>query len=317
MTGAVVATLVTGALAATTVGPADAHTPLSAAHQVAARAAAPKPATFQVASFNVLGASHTPEGNKRASGATRIVWAHQLLVKHGVDVAGFQEMQASQLTKFLAITDGKWATYPGLSGKRIDSENSIGWRTARFELVQSTMLNIPYFNGNPRAMPLVLLRDKKTGVMAYFTNYHNPAETAKYKNQGKWRVAASKIEIALQNQLAPRGLPRFVTGDMNERADYFCRVTAAAPLKAARPTSVWKHGTCSAGKPRAVDWILGAKKVTFSGYNEDRSALDEKTTDHPVITTSVTVDPARLPRAFASTPPAPIVPAVSWQGLPG
>ena len=309
--------------AATAGGPASAA-PLAGQVPGQARALAgvparegvtPAPTSFKVATFNVLGASHTPPGGKRASGTVRIGYAHQLLWKHRVDVAGFQELQASQLATFLTVTKGHWAVYPGVSGKRIDSENSIGWRTDRFDLVQSTMLTIPYFNGQPRAMPLVLLREKTTGMMAYFTNYHNPAETAKYRNQGKWRLAASKIEIALQNQLAPSGLPRFVTGDMNERAPYFCRVTAAAPLKAARPTSVWKNGTCSAGKPRAVDWILGATKVAFSRYDEDRSDLVDKTTDHPVITATATVDPASLPRAFAPTPPAPVVPALSWKGV--
>jgi hypothetical protein len=32
------------------------------------------------------------------------------------------------------------------------------------------------------------------------------------------------------------------------------------------------------------------------------------TTDHPVISTTVTVDPNRLPRAWAATPPPPVVP---------
>ena len=60
---------------------------------------APKPASFNLASFNVLGASHTLNGARgMASGAVRIVRANQLLERHHVDVAGFQEMQASQLT---------------------------------------------------------------------------------------------------------------------------------------------------------------------------------------------------------------------------
>ena len=53
-------------------------------------------------------------------------------------------------------------------------------------------MNIPYFNGSPRPMPVVLLRDKATGMMAYFANFHNPADTAQYHNQGKWRAEATR-----------------------------------------------------------------------------------------------------------------------------
>ncbi len=298
VTAGLMATALAGVLAVSVVEPASSAVPARRG---------PQAAHFTISSFNVLGASHTPTGSRRAAGSTRIVWANRLLEKHHVDVAGFQELQATQLSKFLAITRGAWAVYPGLQLRQIDSENSIGWRTDKFELVQATTVNIPYFNGTPRAMPVVLLRDKATGMMGYFSNFHNPADTGKYRNQGRYRAAATAVEIAVHNQLYRRGIPRFMTGDMNERAPYFCRVTKESPLKAARPTSVRKKGVCHADRPRAVDWILGAHKVTFSHYSEDRSSLVGKTTDHPVISSDVTVDPARLPRAWSTTPPAPYV----------
>jgi hypothetical protein len=261
---------------------------------------------FTVSSFNVLGASHTPPGGRRASGAIRIGYASRLLTRHHVDVVGFQELQASQLTRFLALTAGTWAVYPGLHGARkVDSENSVGWRTGTFDLVSATTVNIPYFDGHPRAMPVVLLREKSSGMLAYFANFHNPGDTSRYRHQARWRLAATEVEIALQRRLAATGIPRIMTGDMNDRAAYFCRVTAGAPLKAARPTSVRKNGVCSAGRPRAVDWILGSHRVTFGGYVEDRSALVARTTDHPVIVSDVTVDPARFPNAWAATPSVP------------
>ena len=189
------------------------------------RRAVPPSATYTVSSFNVLGASHTPAGGAAPTGATRIIWAKQLLEQHRVDVAGFQEMQASQLTKFLQITAGAWALYPGFTLRARDSENSIGWRTDKFDLVQATTVNIPYFNGTPRPMPIVLLREKATGLMPYFTNFHNPADTAQYRNQGKWRAEATRDrDRAAQPARPPSGIPRFMTGDMNERAPYFCRV---------------------------------------------------------------------------------------------
>jgi len=276
------------------------------------RRATPPTATFTVSSFNVLGASHTPPGSSRASGTTRIVWAKQLLDQHHVQVAGFQEMQAVQYTKFAQIAGSSWALYPGLTMLKRDSENSIGWRTDTFDLVWASTVKIPYFNGSLRSMPVVLLREKSTGMLAYFANVHNPADTSTYPNQGAYRAEATRMEIALQNLIAPTGIPRFLTGDMNERASYFCRVTKEAPLKAARPNSIWVNGVCSAGRPRAVDWILGSTEVPWSNYIEDRSALVAKTTDHPMIIGDATIDTATFPSALTATPPAPIVPGTTF-----
>jgi hypothetical protein len=295
-----VALLMAAVLSLATVEPAVSST----------RRIAPPTATFTVSSFNVLGASHTPVGGKRAVGTTRIVWANQLLDQHHVDVVGFQEMQAVQLTAFLKLTAGAWSVYPGFALRQRDTENSIGWRTDEFDLVSATTVNIPYFNGNPRAMPVVLLRDKVSGLMTYVANFHNPADTAQYPNQGKWRTEATRIEVALQNQLTRTGIPRLMTGDMNERAPYFCRVTKESPVKAARG-GYWRDNVCYANKPRAVDWIFGSQRLTFSSYLEDRSPLVAKTTDHPVIATDVTVDSAVFPNAAAVEPPPPLVPAVS------
>jgi len=273
------------------------------------------PGHFRVASFNVLGASHTPAGGKRAVGTTRIVWANQLLNRHGVDVAGLQEFQASQYMKFMEITQGAWAAYPGLQLKTIDSENSIIWRTAKFDLVNASTVNIPYFDGSPRAMPVVLLRDKASGMLTYFTNFHNPADTAQHHNQGHWRSIATDIEIKLQNQLMRTGVPHIMTGDMNDRSAYFCAVSAKSYTAAARPGTYRSHGLrgpCHADKPRAVDWILGAQRMTYSNYVEDRSHLVDITTDHPVIVSSVDVTPQMLPNGWLADAPARLVPRVSW-----
>jgi hypothetical protein len=268
------------------------------------------PGHYTVSSFNVLGATHTKPGGRRAPGTTRIGWAYQLLQRHHVDVAGFQELQAVQLRRLLEVSGGTWDFYPGLSGRLIDSENSVGWRTDAFDLVSATTVNIPYFDGKPRAMPLVLLREKDSGMMTYFANYHNPADGVGHGNQARFRRAATNVQIALQNQIVVQGIPRVVTGDMNERAPYFCYVTARAPLKAARPSSYRRNGSCYANRPRAVDWILGSLWTSFENYIEDRGPLVDKTTDHPMIISDVTVDPHRLPNGWQVTPPPPVVPRV-------
>jgi hypothetical protein len=297
------ATLLAGVLTVTATGasPADA----------AAKRRVPS-TTFTVSTFNLLGSSHTPLGGKRAPGTTRIVWANQLLEKHGVDVAGFQEMQADQYTKFMQITSTvdpytgiavpSWGVYPGLSLRKRDSENSIGWRLSKFDLVQATTFTIPYFDGNPRPMPLVLLREKSSGMMFWVMNVHNPADTAQYHHQQKWRTIAKQVEARIQTQLIGTGLPRLFTGDMNERATFYCTMKESTALRFARE-GIYRNGVCDALKPRAVDWISGAIKLRFSNYTEDRSALVAKTTDHPVLSSDVTMGADKFPRSTSSVAP--------------
>lgn len=255
---------------------------------VATPTALPPPTLdFALTSFNVLGASHTSGSGKRpgmASGAVRAVRAAELIRRHGSDVVGFQELQGSQLTALRKHTDLDF--YPGFALG--DPENSIGWRRDRFVAVEKHTVSIPYFNGGRRNMPFVKLRSLTTGLEAWFANFHNPAETAQFHQQQRYREEATRIEVSLANQLITRtGLPVFVTGDMNERSTYFCRFTAGAPMVAARGGS--NNGRCLAGKPRAVDWIFGSQGVEFLSYDEDRSHLVDITTDHPVITARVRI----------------------------
>jgi hypothetical protein len=242
---------------------------------------------FVISTFNVLGASHTSPTGKdpgRASGPVRAVRAAELIRRHGADVIGFQELQRSQLLTLRRHTDLDF--YPGLAFG--DPENSIGWRREEFVAVEEHTVRIPYFDGGPRSMPFVKLRSRGTGLEAWFANFHNPAETAQYHHQQPYRDDATRIEIALADQLITRtGLPVFVTGDMNERASYFCRFTAGTPMVAARGGS--NNGRCLAGHPRAVDWIFASQGVDVLDYVEDRSHLVDITTDHPVVVARVRI----------------------------
>ncbi len=244
---------------------------------------------FTISTFNVLGAGHTTPGGSRpryASGAVRAVGAVELLRRHDADVVGFQELQASQLVALERATDLEF--WPGRHGGRRDSENSIGWRRDRWVALERRTVDIPYFEGGPRAMPVVRLRNLGTGIDAWFANFHNPADTRDHPRQQRHRDRATAIEIRLVNTLINRtGLPVLVTGDMNEKAAYFCRFTAGAPMVAARGGS--NVGRCLAGKPRAIDWIFGSQGVQFLGYVEDRSPLVDRTTDHPVVSARVRV----------------------------
>ena len=282
--------------ATTTPAPAAAQLPLAAAAQAAAasgkgrttaRTLPPAPTSFGfvISSFNMLGNSHTASGGKdarMASGTTRTHWALDVLNHHAVDVAGFQEFQTPQVREFLARAGSTYAVYPGLALGDRNAENSLAWRTSVFDVVETHTVDIPYFNGNVRQMPYVLLRHKATGALAWFINVHNPADTRQFPDQERWRDRATAIEIDLIRQLDATRTPVFITGDMNEREDYFCAMTSRTSMHAARGgTNV--GGVCDARRPRAVDWIFGSSQVSFPMYFEDRGSLVQRTTDHPVI----------------------------------
>jgi hypothetical protein len=257
---------------------------------------------FTVATFNVLGSSHTKGRGGKASGVQRLGGALQLLASHGISVVGFQEFQRDQRHAFSRRAPG-WAIYPGDALGNLSGENSIGWRKDTWVMVKPGSVPIPYFNGGVRQMPSVLLRNKQTGIQAYFSNFHNPAETGQFHNQGRFRTAATTREIALFNQLERTGIPQFVTGDMNDRAPWFCRVTGSTPLVAAAGGS--NSGGCRPPRPTQIDWIRGSPKAQFSGYTIDRSPLVRRTTDHPVIFAQVTIDALQFKNAFqprAATP---------------
>jgi hypothetical protein len=262
---------------------------------------------FTLSSFNVLGGSHTfgtGKGKKAgmAPGFVRARWAAQLIRRHGAEVVGFQELQSTQLAVLRGHTNLDF--FPGSSMRRADSENSIGWRRDRWSAVETRTVTVPYFNGNRRRMPFVRLRNKATGMEAWFANFHNPADTRRFPGQQRFRSRAADIEVALANRLThATDTPVFITGDMNDRDAYFCALTGGAPMLAARGGS--NNGDCRPENPRAVDWIFGSQGVRFTDYLEDRSELVDRTSDHPMLVARVRltrdpIDVSTLPGANGS-----------------
>ncbi len=262
--------------------------------QMAADGLAADPATFRIASFNVLGASHTaPGGNKRgyAGGTARIGWAVQLIRGNNVSVVGLQEYEKTQHAQFSRITGGGWGIYPGLQVGNKGVRNSIAWNGGVWELVEAHTIPIPYFHGNLVPMPYVLLKHKETGRLAWFINIHNPASTR--GNAQHWRDAATAKEIALMNELqAPPtsnqiGIPTFLMGDFNEKAEAFCRVTANANAQAANGGTA---SPCRLPSNHGIDWIFGSTPgVGFSNYVRMDGGLVNRISDHPMIYADVTL----------------------------
>jgi endonuclease/exonuclease/phosphatase family metal-dependent hydrolase len=247
------------------------------------------PTTFRLASLNVLGSSHTSRGGNKpryASGSSRMHGATQLLSAAGADVVGFQEFEQPQFATFMNLTHGAWSTYPGMSMGRGPVRNSVAWRTDTFDLVDRGTIPVPYFHGQRVPMPWVLLEHHATGRKIFFINIHNPASNARRGNNERWRDLGTAMEIALVNKLKPTA-PVVLMGDFNERSEAFCRVTNGGRMHAANGGAA--VGGCRPPAGSGIDWIFGTPDVAFSSYVRNKSSLVRRTTDHPLVTVTVTL----------------------------
>lgn len=248
----------------------------------------PSPATmlfnnngFVLTSMNTLGASHTDRGGdapRYPGWARRLPFVIDALNAKAVDVVGFQEFQRRQRDRFVALAGSTYGVYSSAK----DTENSIAWNKKTFTFVEGATFPVTYFNGSIRQMPYVLLRQNATGLEAYFINVHNPAETHRFRNQGKWRAEAIARERALVIQLRATGKPVFLTGDFNDRGNAFCPLTEGKLMLSADSVP---STTCALPKKAWIDWIYAAGPARFTTYERDWSLRDlHKATDHPMVT---------------------------------
>jgi endonuclease/exonuclease/phosphatase family metal-dependent hydrolase len=137
-------------------------------------------------------------------------------------------------------------------------------------------------------MPYLLLRHLPTGRTVWFANFHNPASVR--GPAAHWRRLAVARETALVNRLSARGAPVIMTGDMNDRAEFFCPLTSRSRMHAANGGS--RGGPCSPPPDMGIDWILGSPQVSFAEHRSVRGGLVSRTSDHPFVWASATVGDA-------------------------
>ncbi|MFC7493824.1 MULTISPECIES: endonuclease/exonuclease/phosphatase family protein [unclassified Nocardioides] len=243
---------------------------------------------FGIASFNMLGASHTNGKGRRAhfaNGATRAGQAASLISSLGIDVVGAQEFEPVQQSVFLSRLPS-WSVFPGQTLSVIDGTNSIAWNSSLFELVQAETIAIPYFGGRTVQMPYVLLEQRSSGQRFWVANFHNPADV--HGAAQHWRVQATNLEAELAAQLHNTGVPVLMTGDFNEHAEFYCRISSITPvLKSA--SGALPGPPCYVPPGPRVDWVLGSTPVAFSNYRELDGGPIEAITDHPVIVADVSM----------------------------
>jgi endonuclease/exonuclease/phosphatase family metal-dependent hydrolase len=263
-------------------------------HLVAAGVAAPGgvvgragASIARVATFNVLGASHTARGGNSSNhvdGRTRMRWTVKTLTQHGIDIVGMQEFEPVQETTFMRLTADSWNHFPK-SGGQAGSANVVAWRSDRWAAVASARLPVPYFHGRPIRMPYVLLEDS-AGHRVWVISVHNPADTRGPAR--RWRAAAVRAEAKLIAQLHADGTPVILTGDMNDRTRFFCAVTAMAPVNAANGGTT--SDSCRPPTPMGIDWIVGTSDVSFSGYISTKQSPIDRASDHRLVYANIALD---------------------------
>ncbi len=245
-------------------------------------------ATFQVGTFNVLGSQHTRPGGSR-SGAfppatRRTPMAANLARSHGVDVVGLQELKPDQLAGLRSRLGME--AFPGHAFGSRDTDNSILWDPGMFEKVSGGSFQIKFMNAH-RPQTVLRLRHRASGREMYFVNMHASA--------GGGRHAVSRrnghhTAVAQVNRLKQEGVPVFLLGDMNDRAEFFCRV--APPTGMIAPYGGHARGGCHPGSPPgglAVDWVLSTPGVSWSGYRHDKSPRPRGISDHPFVSATATL----------------------------
>ena len=95
---------------------------------------------------------------------------------------------------------------PGSSMGRRAGENSVAWRYRHLGDGQARAGPDPVLQRPIRPMPYVLLRHKETGVQAYFSTFHNPADIGA-QPAALTATRPRDAEIKLFNQLEATGHP--------------------------------------------------------------------------------------------------------------
>lgn len=246
----------------------------------------PEPAPFEVriGSFNVLGSQHTAPGGDRRRfppASTRSVGAANLMAKHGVDIVGTQELQDDQLRAIQSRTGME--AYPGLGWGVAETDNSILYDGDRFEFVEGSRFTIP-FMGRPRPQPILKLRERATGREFYVVNTHLSAGGGRYLTE---RRSGMGTLVNLMGELKATGLPVLLTGDMNDREEFYCRVVSPAGMVAPNGGS-YASGCQPPPSPLPVDWVVGSG-VSWSGYWRDTTPVTNRISDHFFISATARV----------------------------
>ncbi|WP_181312352.1 endonuclease/exonuclease/phosphatase family protein [Nocardioides campestrisoli] len=243
------------------------------------------PFEMVIGSFNVLGSQHTAPGGDRRRfppASVRNGQAVGYIRGHGVDVLGTQELQDDQLRALQSMTGME--AYPGFAWGSKETDNSILWDPGMFEFLSGEQFTIN-FVGRPRPQPIVKLKHRLTGQQFYVVNTHPSPGQGRALTE---RRNAQATTVGVINRLKADGIPVLITGDMNDRAEFYCQVVGPAGMTTPQGGSY--GGGCRPPTGHlAVDWVAGTG-VTWSNYRMDTSPVARRVSDHFFISATARVD---------------------------
>jgi len=238
----------------------------------------------RIASFNLLGASHSKNRKGYGGYRKRLQKTKRLMSHHRLSVVGVQEFQYPQRQYFFKITGRRWAVTNPPTGAQ---PNEILWRRSGWRKIRQGRLVIPYLNDQRKPMPYVLLQRKGNGRKIWFVNVHNPA--AVNGSPARNRRNAVRREAKLVAKLRRTGHAVVLMGDFNESERAFCYL-AKRGIKSTTGGS-WsdsRRPRCQPPGTNRIDWIFGSGGgARFGGDRMDYRTYKRGITDHPVVITSL------------------------------
>lgn len=241
---------------------------------------------FRIATFNILGSQHTRGPGGYRSGRDRARTTARIFEQKMLDLIGMQEVQEDQL-RVLSQELERFRIWPGKALGNGGVRLQIAWRTSKFKLLNTGRISTR-FNQQTRPIPWVLLRDRTSGRKMYVIDVHNSPRHL----EGE-RDSATRAEIRLIRKLRATGRAVFVVGDMNEKDEWFCKLVGGTDLRAANGGHAGPGGCHPPKGYLPIDWIMGGRRVGFSGYRYDDGRRVRSASDHRLIRAVVTMRPRR------------------------
>jgi murein DD-endopeptidase MepM/ murein hydrolase activator NlpD len=263
---------------------------------------------FNVASYNVLGASHSDGSGNRsdeAESGPRMELAIKTLAANDVSIVGLQEFENKQRDLFLQGAGDIYDIYPQTPSYGGDkpSANSIAWRKSEFSLVKGETRSILYFEGNKIEIPVVKLKHIASGKEFYVTNTHDPANTSEHPRQQQYRVEDARRHINfITNLYGSENIPILFTGDFNSSFDLrdpqdnglsrseltYCILTESGIVRNSYDVAKNRTGACPTRGVGYIDHVYVTKDVNVSSWKRIKNNTTDIASDHyPVV---VTVD---------------------------
>jgi hypothetical protein len=239
-------------------------------------------ATFDIGTLNWRGASHykkNPHPGERPY-SQRVPNMVAKIGASGASLIGFQEFESPQARAFLNATHGAWDIVRGRAHGQPDSRDSIAYQPAVWKVGVVRYVSIEY-GGPVVQIPLVRFISTSDLGSIWVLNTHNPANAVNGTDAMRDAAVRAEAEALRQLQTTEPNAPRFLAGDLNDRARFKrLFLSLAGPgWSSANPADT------------QIDWIMGGPGVSFSGTVVDQSTNDRahNYTDHPFVHTTAQV----------------------------